>query len=97
MLEAKIIERSNSPWSFPCILVKKKDGSHRFCADFRQLNKITKSNSYPLPVIDDILAQLGGSKYFTTLDLKSGFWQVRMDLKIRKRWLSKVIKVSFSS
>ena len=81
MLEAKIIERSNSPWSFPCILVKKKDGSHRFCADSRQLNKITKSNSYPLPVIDDILAQLGGSKYFTTLDLKSGFWQVRMDPK----------------
>lgn len=50
MLEAKIIERSNSPWSFPCILVKKKDGSHRFCVDFRQLNKITKSNSYPLPI-----------------------------------------------
>ena len=65
MLEAKVIERSNFPWSFPCILVKKKDGSHRFCVDFRQLNKITKSNSNPLPVIDDILAQLGGSKYFT--------------------------------
>ena len=85
MLEAKIIERSNSPWSFPCVLVKKKDGTRRFCIDFRQLNKVTKSNSFPLPVIDDILAQLGGAKYFTTLDLKSGYWQVKMDPKDKEK------------
>ena len=78
MLNAKIIQRSKSPWSFPVVIVDKKDGSKRFCVDFRALNKITKSNSYPLPVID-ILALLGRAKYFTSLDLKSGYWQVLMD------------------
>ena len=78
MMEAKII-RSKSPWSFPVVIVDKKDGSKRFCVDFRRLNKITKINSYPLPLIDDILALLGNAKYFTSLDLKSGYWQVLMD------------------
>ena len=59
MLEAKIIERSNSPWSFLCLLISKKDSSHWFCVDFRKLNQVTKSNSFLLPIIDDILAQLG--------------------------------------
>ena len=54
-------------------------GSKRFCVDFRKLNQVTKKNSYPLPVIDDILALLGKAKYFTSLDLKSGDWQVLMD------------------
>jgi len=79
MLEAKIIGRSRYPWSFPIVVVDKKDGSKRFCVDFRSLNQITKINSYPLPVIDDILSRLGNSKYFTSLDLKSGYWQVLMD------------------
>ena len=79
MLGANIIERSRSLWSFPVVIVDKKDGSKRFCVDFRKLNKITKSNSYPLPVIDDILALLGRAKYFSSLDLKSGYWQVLMD------------------
>jgi putative transposase len=55
---------------------EKKDGSKRVCADFRQLNKITKQTLYPLPLIDDILTLLGSSKYFTTLDMRSGFWQI---------------------
>ena len=59
MLEAGIIRKSRPPWSFPVVVVDKKDGSKRFCVDFRQLNKITKPISYPLPVIDDILARLG--------------------------------------
>ena len=79
MLEAGIISRSRSPWSFPVVIVDKKDGSKRFCVDFRELNQVTKRNSYPFPVIDDILALLGKSKYFSSLDLKSGYWQVAMN------------------
>ena len=85
MLEAEIIQRSRSPWSFPVVVVDKKDGSKRFCVDFRQLNKITKPISYRLPVIDDILARLGKAKYFTTLHLKSGYWQVLMDERDREK------------
>ena len=65
MLDANIIKRSRSPWSFPVVIVDKKDGSKRFCVDFRKLNQITKKNSYPLPLIDDILALLGKAKYFS--------------------------------
>lgn len=85
MLGAGVIRRSRSPWSFPVVIVNKKDNSKRFCVDFRQLNKITKKNSYPLPVIDEILALLGKAKYFTTLDLKSGYWQVAMDESDREK------------
>lgn len=60
------------------VVVDKKDGSKRFCVDFRQLNKITKTNSWPLPLIDDLLDQLGKASYFTSLDLKSGYWQVQI-------------------
>ena len=78
MLDAKIIERSQSPYAFPVVVVDKKDGSKRFCVDFRELNKITKPIAYPLPLIDDILAQLGNSKFFSCLDLRAGYWQVKM-------------------
>lgn len=78
MMEAGVVERSRSPWGFPIVLVQKKDGSKRFCVDFRALNKITRKNAHPLPVIDDILASLGSAKYFSKLDLKSGYWQVKM-------------------
>ena len=67
MLDADVIKRSRSPWSFPVVIVDKKDGSKRFCVDFRKLNQITKKNSYPLPLIDDILALLGKAKFFTSL------------------------------
>ena len=67
-----------SPWSFPVVIVDNKDHSKQFCNDFRKLNQVTKKISYPLPVIDDILALLGKAKYFTSLDLKSGYWQVLM-------------------
>ena len=76
MLKAKIIQPSKSPWCFPVVVVTKKDGSYRFCTDFRKLNQITKTSSWPLPVIDDMLTVLGKAKYFTTLDLKSGYWQI---------------------
>ena len=80
MLEAGIISRSQSPWSFPVVLIDKvKDGTKRFCIDYRLLNRISKPISRSLPLIDTILATLGDAKSFTSLDLKSGYWQVLMD------------------
>ena len=63
MLDADVIKGSRSPWSFPVVIVDKKDCSKRFCVGFRKLNQITKKNSYPLPLIDDILALLGKAKF----------------------------------
>lgn len=79
MLEKGIIVHSKSPWSFPVVLVKKKSGETRFCVDYRKLNKITKKDSYPLPRIDEILDMLHTKKYFSTLDLASGFWQIEVE------------------
>ena len=85
MLESSIINRSNFPWSSPIVIVGKKDGSKRFCVDFRALNKVTKVNSWPLPRIEESLALLGGSKYFTALDCRSGYFQVKVDPKDREK------------
>ena len=78
MQKAGVIEPSSSPWSSPVVMVRKKDGTLRFCVDYRELNKITKRDTYPLPRVDDLLDQLGSSRYFTTLDLASGYWQIRV-------------------
>ena len=85
MMDSGMIERSKSPWSFPRVIVEKKGGGHRFCGDFRQLNAITKPLAVPLPLIDDILALLGKSKYFSTVDLKSGYWQVALNKEDREK------------
>ena len=78
MQSAGVVEPSNSPWASPVVMVRKQDGSHRFCINYRQLNAVTKADTFPLPRIDDLLNQLEAARYFTTLDLVSGYWQIRM-------------------
>ena len=79
MLAIGIIQESNSAWSSPTILVKKKDGTMRFCIDYRRLNQVMKVDAYPLQHIEDSLNTLGGERFFCSLDLASGYWQVEMD------------------
>ena len=78
MLEAGAIQPSQSPWCTTVVLIRKKDGSLRFCIDFRWLNARTKKDSYPLPRIQEALESMGGAAHFSTMDFKSRFWQVRM-------------------
>ena len=66
------------PWGAPVLFVKKKDGSMRLCIDYRELNKVTIRNKYPLPRIDDLFDQLADAKWFSKIDLRSGYHQLRI-------------------
>ncbi|XP_028437739.1 uncharacterized protein LOC114558153 [Perca flavescens] len=84
MLSLGIIETSRSEWCHPVVLVPKKDGSIRFCIDFRYLNSVSQFDSYPTPRIDELLERLGKAKYLTTLDLCKGYWQVPLTERSRE-------------
>jgi hypothetical protein len=84
MLDQGVIEPSNSPYSSPVVLVKKKDGTNRFCIDFRQLNKITIFDAEPMPDMESVLSKLAGHKYISKLDLSKGYWQIPISDNARK-------------
>lgn len=79
MLKEGIIEESYSDWASPIVLVPKKDGTKRFCVDFRKLNAVCKYDAYPIPRMDDILEKIAPSKYLSNLDLAKGYWQIELD------------------
>ena len=81
LIKNGIIEHSTSPWSSSVVLVKKKDGTTRFCVNYRHLNQITTKDAFPLPIIDDIYMydQLTRATYFTKFDFKAGYFQVPLD------------------
>ena len=89
LLDNGLIQRSNSPWAAPVVIVMKKGGDRRQCIDFRKLNNVTKKCSYPLPRVEDLIDSLGTKsgkkKYYSKLDLASAYWSVKMDEKDREK------------
>lgn len=85
LLSAGVIRKSHSPWASNVVLARKKDNSLRLCIDFRQLNQRTIKDSYGLPRIEDILDSLNGAKYFTVLDMKSGYHQIEIEEEHKQR------------
>ena len=84
MLDNDIIEKSTSAWSSPCILVPKPDGSYRFVTDFRKVNNVTKTDSFPIPRIDDCIDKIGSAKFVSKFDLLKGFWQVPLTKRAKE-------------
>jgi hypothetical protein len=84
MKDSGMIVDSKSPWCSPVRLVKKPDGSIRVCIDFRKLNAVTKKDSYPIPKIDNLFTHLAKAKVYSTIDLASGYHQVKMDPNSRE-------------
>ena len=85
MLENGVIQESDGPWASQVVLVKKKDGSTRFCIDYRHLNAVTRKDAYPLPNITDCMDTLKGASWYSTIDCATGFWQVEGDERDREK------------
>ena len=91
------IQPSISPWGAPVLFVKKKDGTLRMCIDYRQLNKVTIKNKYPLPRIDDLFDQLQGSSFFSKIDLRSGIISLGLGMGMSQKQLFVPVMVIMSS
>ena len=78
MMDSDVIEHSCSPSTAPVVLIKKRDGTERFCVDYRKLNEITRKDVYPLPRCEEILESLSGTVYFSHIDLVRGYWQIKV-------------------
>jgi len=85
MLQTGVIEPSNSPWSFPVCMVRKNDNSYRYCVDYRRMNSVIIKDAFPVPDVKDALDSLPGAKYFATIDLLPGYWQLGMIQRARER------------
>ena len=85
MLETSVIEPSNSSWDSSVCLVRKKDGTFRFCIDYPRVNAVSKKDAYPISDIQDALNNLRGAKYFATFDLLSGYWQLGLTARAKER------------
>lgn len=84
MLDLKVIEKSNSGWSSPVVMIPKPDGTYRFCVDYRKLNQVTEKCAYPLPYMSSILDKLGQARYLSSLDIASAYWQIKMESSSRQ-------------
>lgn len=91
MLKMGVVEKSNSPWCSPVLLVKKKNGEYRLVYDARGLNELTRHDSYPLPNVDRILNSLRGAKFISSIDLRKAFWQIPLDAASREKTAFSVI------
>jgi len=81
LLQAGIIEESDSPWAAPILVVPKPDGTGRLCTDFRKLNAVTVPDPFPMPRVDTLLDKLGGAQFMTKLDMTKGYWQIPIGLQ----------------